>query len=147
MCLHMIYCVSQIPQKKTQSTTLMQAMSQDTSTCRQIPVQKKTSRCTKLSGPQTQPTDKSRSNRIQIVATPNPQEDPEEVIRRRRMQWRIKKQEQRARKAVHERRLCQMLVPPQGQDLQVIIFAVPLRNLESVRFFIFIFDSKDMYYV
>ncbi len=122
MCLHMNYCVSQIPQKKTQSTTLMQAMSQDTSTCRQIPVQKKTNRCIKHSGPQTQPTDKSRSNRIQIVATPNPQEDPEEVIRRRRMQWRIKKQEQRARKAAHERRLCQMMVPPQGQDLQVIIF-------------------------
>ncbi|XP_058639352.1 uncharacterized protein si:dkey-28a3.2 isoform X3 [Onychostoma macrolepis] len=110
--------LAQIPQKKTQSTTLMQAMSQDTSTCRQIPIQKKTSRCTKHSGPQTQPTDKSRSNRSQIVATPNPQEDPEEVIRRRRMQWRIKKQEQRARKAACERRLCQMMVPPQGQDLQ-----------------------------
>ncbi|XP_016144565.1 uncharacterized protein [Sinocyclocheilus grahami] len=107
-----------LPQKKTRSTTLMQAMSQDTSTCRQIPIQKKTSRCTKPSGPQTQPTDKSRCDRSQIVATPNPQEDPEEVIRRRRMQWRIKKQEQRARKAARERKLHQMMVPPQGQDLQ-----------------------------
>ncbi|XP_016305605.1 uncharacterized protein LOC107660722 [Sinocyclocheilus anshuiensis] len=107
-----------LPQKKTRSTTLMQAMSQDTSTCRQIPIQKKTSRCTKPSGPQTQPTDKSRCDRSLIVATPNPQEDPEEVIRRRRMQWRIKKQEQRARKAARERKLCQMMVPPQGQDLQ-----------------------------
>lgn len=108
----------QIPQKKTRSTTLMQAMSQDTSTCRQIPIQKKTSRCTKPSGPETQHTDKSRCDRSQIVATPNPKVDPEEVIRRRRMQWRIKKQEQRARKAAHERKLRQMMVPPHGQDLQ-----------------------------
>ncbi|XP_050969764.1 uncharacterized protein si:dkey-28a3.2 isoform X2 [Labeo rohita] len=105
-------------QKKTQSTTFMQAMSRDTSTYRQIPIQKKTRRCTKPSGPQTKITNKSRTNRIQIVATPNPQEDPEEIIRRRRMQWRIKKQEQRARKAAHERKLRQMMVPPQGRDSQ-----------------------------
>ncbi|XP_026122366.1 uncharacterized protein LOC113105504 [Carassius auratus] len=100
-----------LPQKKTRSTTFMQAMSQ-------IPIQKKTSRCTKPSGPQTQPTDKSRCDRSQIVATANPQEDPEEVIRRRRMQWRIKKQKQRARKAAHETKLRQVMVPPQSQDLQ-----------------------------
>ncbi|XP_059382283.1 uncharacterized protein si:dkey-28a3.2 [Carassius carassius] len=107
-----------LPQKKTQSTTFMQAMSQDTLTCRQILIQKKTSRCTKPSSPQTQPTDKSRCDRSQIVATANPQEDPEEVISRRRMQWRIKKQEQRARKAAREKRLRQVMVPPQSQDLQ-----------------------------
>ncbi|XP_016368760.1 uncharacterized protein LOC107708877 [Sinocyclocheilus rhinocerous] len=112
-----------LPQKKTRSTTLMQAMSQDTSTCRQSPIQKKTSRCTKPSGPQTEPTDKSRCDRSLIVATPNPQEDPEEVICRRRMKWRIKKQEQRARKAARERKLRQMMVPPQGQDLQSQNFA------------------------
>ncbi|XP_073692482.1 uncharacterized protein [Garra rufa] len=106
------------PQKKTRSTTLMQAMSQDTSTCRQVPIQKKIRRCTKNSGPQTQPTKKSRTKRSQMVAMPNPQQDPEEVIRRRRMQWRIKKQEQRARKAAHERKIHQIMVPPQIQDAQ-----------------------------
>ncbi|XP_016330284.1 uncharacterized protein LOC107679280 isoform X2 [Sinocyclocheilus anshuiensis] len=113
-----LYNLAQTPPKKTQSTTLMQAMSQDTSTCRPIPIQKKTSKCTKPSGPQPQPTDKSRTNRSQIVATANPQQDPEEVICRRRMQWRIKKQEQRARKAACERTLRQMMIPLQGQDAQ-----------------------------
>ncbi|KAL1271781.1 hypothetical protein QQF64_030797 [Cirrhinus molitorella] len=69
--------VAQTPQKKTRSTTVMQVLSQDTFT--NIPIQKKTSRCTKPSSPQTQPTKKSRTNKSQIVATQNSQEDPEEV--------------------------------------------------------------------
>ncbi|XDV18842.1 hypothetical protein PO909_024452 [Leuciscus waleckii] len=105
----------QTPQKKTPSTTLLLAMSQDTSTCRQIPIQKTRRRCTKSPGPQTQPTDKSRTHRSQRVVTPNPQNDPQEVIRRRRMQWRIKKQEQRARKAANVRKLRKAKLPPQGQ--------------------------------
>ncbi|XP_067293453.1 uncharacterized protein si:dkey-28a3.2 [Pseudorasbora parva] len=100
------------PQKKTPSTPLLLATA---STCRQIAIQKKTRRCTKPAGPQTQSIDKSRANRSQIVAMPNPQDDPLEVIRRRRMQWRIKKQEQRARKAANERKLRQPTLPPQGQ--------------------------------
>ncbi|XP_043099625.1 uncharacterized protein si:dkey-28a3.2 isoform X2 [Puntigrus tetrazona] len=103
-----------IPQKQTRSVTLMQAISQGAST--RIPIQKQTSRCTKHSVPQ--PTDKSKSERSQIVAMPIPQEDPEEVICRRRMQWRIKKQEQRARKAAREIKLCQMMVPSQDRDSQ-----------------------------
>ncbi|XP_056115209.1 uncharacterized protein si:dkey-28a3.2 [Rhinichthys klamathensis goyatoka] len=105
----------QTPKKKTPSTTPLLAMSQDTSTCRQIPIQKSRRRCTKSAGPQTQPTDKSRTHRSQIVVKPNPQNDPQEVIRRRRMQWRIKKQEQRARKAANVRKLRKAKLPPQGQ--------------------------------
>ncbi|KAK7170921.1 hypothetical protein R3I94_000969 [Phoxinus phoxinus] len=105
----------QAPQKKTPSTTLLLARSQDTSTCRQIPIQKTRRTCTKSAGPQTQPTDKSRTLRSQIVVTTNPQNDPQEVIRRRRMQWRIKKQEQRARKAANVRKLRKAKLPPQGQ--------------------------------
>lgn len=105
----------QTPQKKIPSTPLLLAMSQDTSTCRQITIQKKTRRCTKHAGPQTQSTDKSRTNRSQIVATANPQDDPQEVIYRRRLQWRIKKQEQRARKAANKKKLHQPMLPPQGQ--------------------------------
>ncbi|KAK9972261.1 hypothetical protein ABG768_025583 [Culter alburnus] len=103
------------PQTQTPSTTLLLAMSQDASTCRKIPIQKQTRRCTKPAGPQAQLTDKSRTNKSQIVAMPNPQVDPQEVIRRRRMQWRIKKQKQRARKAANERKLRQAMLPPQGQ--------------------------------
>ncbi|XP_051754557.1 uncharacterized protein si:dkey-28a3.2 isoform X2 [Ctenopharyngodon idella] len=103
------------PQTQTPSTTLLLAMSQDASICRQIPIQKQTRRCTKPAGPQAQLTDKSRTNRSQTVAMPNPQVDPQEVIRRRRMQWRIKKQKQRARKAANERKLRQTMLPPQGQ--------------------------------
>ncbi|XP_077083959.1 uncharacterized protein LOC143736984 [Siphateles boraxobius] len=105
----------QTPQKKTPSTTLLLAMSQDTSTCRQIPIQKTRRSCTKSAGPKTQPTDKSRTHRSQIVVTPNLQNDPQEVIRRRRMQWRIKKQEQRARKAANVRKLRKAKLPPQHQ--------------------------------
>lgn len=103
------------PQIKTPSTSLLLATSQDTSTCRQIPIQKTRRWCTISVGPQTQPTDKSKTHRSQIVVTPNPQNDPQEVIRRRRMQWRIKKQEQRARKAANVRKLRKAKLPPQGQ--------------------------------
>ncbi|XP_048041620.1 uncharacterized protein si:dkey-28a3.2 isoform X2 [Megalobrama amblycephala] len=106
---------SLVPQTQTPSTTLLLAMSQDTSACRKIPIQKQTRRCTKPAGPQAQLRDKSRTNKSQIVAKPNPQVDPQEVIRRRRMQWRIKKQKQRARKAANERKLRQAMLPPQGQ--------------------------------
>ncbi|XP_056318611.1 uncharacterized protein si:dkey-28a3.2 [Danio aesculapii] len=106
----------QTPSKKQPSTTVMQDIFQDTSTCRLLPCQKRARRCTKpVAGLQTQSSNKSRTNRSQIMATPNPQEDPEEVIRRRRMQWRIKKQEQRARKAACEKKLHQMMATPHGQ--------------------------------
>ncbi|XP_073764293.1 uncharacterized protein si:dkey-28a3.2 isoform X3 [Danio rerio] len=97
----------------------MRDISQDTSTCRLFPCQKRARRCTKpVAGLQTQSSNKSRTNRSQITATPNPQEDSEEVIRRRRMQWRIKKQEQRARKAESERKLHQMMATPHSQATQ-----------------------------
>ncbi|KAG1959394.1 hypothetical protein F2P79_007134 [Pimephales promelas] len=112
-CIGKVKLQVQTPWKKTPSTTLLLATSQDTSTCRQIPIQKTRRRCTISTGPQ--PTDKSRTHRSQIVVTPNPQNDPQEVIRRRRMQWRIKKQEQRARKAANVRKLRTAKLPPQGQ--------------------------------
>ncbi|XP_051521148.1 uncharacterized protein LOC127421828 isoform X2 [Myxocyprinus asiaticus] len=110
----------------TSSQTVMQDMSQDTATFRQILMQKKTKRCTKPAGPKTQLTDpffgESKTKRSHIMATPNAQEESEEVIRRRRMHWRIKKQEQRARNAAHDRKFHQRVVndwgpiPPQGHN-------------------------------
>nr|XP_009301277.1 uncharacterized protein si:dkey-28a3.2 [Danio rerio]XP_009301278.1 uncharacterized protein si:dkey-28a3.2 [Danio rerio] len=129
----------QTPTKKQPSTTVMRDISQDTSTCRLFPCQKRARSCTKpVAGLQTQSSNKSRTNRSQITATPNPQEDSEEVIRRRRMQWRIKKQEQRARKAESERKLRQMMATPhsqatQGQNTSSFCSAVVLsKNSENL---------------
>lgn len=48
---------------------------------------------------------KLRSNQSQLKITTNQELDPDDVIQRKRMHWRIKKQEQRARKAARERAL------------------------------------------
>ncbi|XP_051991413.1 uncharacterized protein si:dkey-28a3.2 isoform X2 [Xyrauchen texanus] len=110
----------------TSSQTVMQDMSQDTATFRQILMQKKTKRCTKTAGPKTQLIDpffgESKTKRSHITATPNAEEESEEVIRRRRMRWRIKKQEQRARNAGHDRKFHQTVfndlgpIHPQGHN-------------------------------
>jgi len=51
------------------------------------------------------------------------------------MQWRIKKQEQRARKAANVRKLRMAKLPPQGQASVIYIFyTVPFKRLQSVRF-------------
>lgn len=117
----------QVPQEKTwlrqlsDTSPVMQSLSQDAATYRQIPMQNKTKMFAKPAGSQIQPADLFISK-----STPNPEEDLEEVIHRRRMHWRIKKQQQRARKAVHESELRCMTandlghVPPQSilhQDL------------------------------
>ncbi|XP_017575444.1 uncharacterized protein si:dkey-28a3.2 [Pygocentrus nattereri] len=44
-------------------------------------------------------------NKSHFKAAANQELDPEEILRRKRMHWRIKKQEQRARKAAREREL------------------------------------------
>ncbi|KAM9501392.1 uncharacterized protein Hap1MRO34_010673 isoform 1-T4 [Clarias gariepinus] len=63
----------------------------------------------KLSDPQIQTrgssVNKIRSNQSQLKITANQELDPDDVIQRKRMLWRIKKQEQRARKAAREREL------------------------------------------
>ncbi|XP_072544021.1 uncharacterized protein [Salminus brasiliensis] len=46
-----------------------------------------------------------RTKQNHFKAAANQGLDPEEILRRKRMQWRIKKQEQRARKAAQEREL------------------------------------------
>ncbi|KAI4900962.1 hypothetical protein NFI96_000481 [Prochilodus magdalenae] len=46
-------------------------------------------------------------NKSHFKAPANQELDPEEILRRKRMHWRIKKQEQRARKAARERELRQ----------------------------------------
>ncbi|XP_036453627.1 uncharacterized protein si:dkey-28a3.2 [Colossoma macropomum] len=62
----------------------------------------------KPSGPQVQirrPFMTNLKNKSRFKATANQELDPEEILRRKRMHWRIKKQEQRARKAAREREL------------------------------------------
>lgn len=63
----------------------------------------------KLSDPRIQTRGSSltklRSNQSQLKITANQELDPDDVIQRKRMHWRIKKQEQRARKAARERAL------------------------------------------
>lgn len=63
----------------------------------------------KLSDPRIQTRGSSltklRSNQSQLKITANKELDPDDVIQRKRMHWRIKKQEQRARKAARERAL------------------------------------------
>ncbi|XP_073668078.1 uncharacterized protein [Paramisgurnus dabryanus] len=48
-------------------------------------------------------------------STPNLEVDPDEVIHRRRMHWRIKKQEQRARKAIRDSELRRMMANDLGR--------------------------------
>ncbi|MCJ8731686.1 hypothetical protein PDJAM_G00202410 [Pangasius djambal] len=63
----------------------------------------------KLSDPQIQTRGSSmtkfKSNQSQLKITTDQELDPDDVIQRKRMHWRIKKQEQRARKAAREREL------------------------------------------
>lgn len=63
----------------------------------------------KLSGPRIQTKGSSvtklKSNQSPLKVTANQELDPDDVIQRKRMLWRIKKQEQRARKAAREREL------------------------------------------
>ncbi|KAK2860610.1 hypothetical protein Q7C36_004776 [Tachysurus vachellii] len=48
---------------------------------------------------------KFKSHQSQLKITPNQEFDPDDAIQRKRMHWRIKKQEQRARKAAREKEL------------------------------------------
>lgn len=64
----------------------------------------------KLSGPGIQTkggssVTKLKSNQSPLKITANQELDPDDVVQRKRMLWRIKKQEQRARKAAREREL------------------------------------------
>ncbi|KAG7330071.1 hypothetical protein KOW79_006293 [Hemibagrus wyckioides] len=63
----------------------------------------------KLSEPRIQTIGSSvtkfKSNQSQLKTTANQELDPDDVIQRKRMHWRIKKQEQRARKAAREKGL------------------------------------------
>lgn len=62
----------------------------------------------KLSDPRIQrgsSVTKLKSNQKQLTITANQEVDADDVIQRKRMLWRIKKQEQRARKAAREREL------------------------------------------
>lgn len=63
----------------------------------------------KLSDPRIQTRGSSmtklKSNQSPLKKTANQEQDPDDVIQKKRMLWRIKKQEQRARKAAREREL------------------------------------------
>lgn len=48
---------------------------------------------------------KHKSNESRVKITTNQELDPDDILQRKRMHWRIKKQEQRARKAAREREL------------------------------------------
>lgn len=55
---------------------------------------------------------KFKSHPSQLKITANQEFDPDDAIQRKRMQWRIKKQEQRARKAAREKELHTTLNQP-----------------------------------
>lgn len=63
----------------------------------------------KLPDPQIQtrgsPANNITSNQSQLNKSANP--DPDDLVQKKRMHWRIKKQEQRARKAAREKELSQ----------------------------------------
>nr|XP_055052374.1 uncharacterized protein si:dkey-28a3.2 isoform X1 [Misgurnus anguillicaudatus]XP_055052383.1 uncharacterized protein si:dkey-28a3.2 isoform X1 [Misgurnus anguillicaudatus]XP_055052392.1 uncharacterized protein si:dkey-28a3.2 isoform X1 [Misgurnus anguillicaudatus] len=127
----------QAPQEKpwqrqlSDTSQVMQPLSQDAATYKQIPMQNKTKMFAKPTGHQIQP-----AGLFIGKSTPNPEEDPDEVIHRRRMHWRIKKQEQRARKAVRDSELRRMMANDLGRvPLQSVLhqdFASQSQDTTSV---------------
>ncbi|XP_076829709.1 uncharacterized protein LOC143475684 isoform X2 [Brachyhypopomus gauderio] len=92
----------------------------------------------KLSGPQAQTrgpfVTKLKPNQSNLKAVSNQDLDQEEMIRRKRMHWRIKKQEQRARKAARERELSQhrthsLLGPSASGSIAELVQHTPLDRM------------------
>ncbi|XP_027025234.2 uncharacterized protein si:dkey-28a3.2 [Tachysurus fulvidraco] len=68
---------------------------------------------------------KFKSHSSQLKITANQEFDPDDAIQRKRMQWRIKKQEQRARKAAREKELHTTLNQPRHSWSNNITHVVP----------------------
>ncbi|XP_026873056.2 uncharacterized protein si:dkey-28a3.2 isoform X2 [Electrophorus electricus] len=92
----------------------------------------------KFPGPQAQTRGpfmtKLKNNQSHFKAISNQELDADELVRRKRMHWRIKKQEQRARKAARERELSQErahnLLGPTSSNVSELTQRTPLDRMD-----------------